>query len=126
MTTKNILLILPLTLCLTGCVIVAGDGEDGWSDDHNASGWRDEQNINRKNITKLTLGLEYPMVLTQMGNPDFTEAFTTEGGLAYQVLYYRTHREHGDGETTKDETTPLVFENNKLIGWGNDALQRIH
>jgi hypothetical protein len=46
-------------------------------------------------------------------------------GATYQVLYYRTHRTHSDGETTKDETTPLVFKDSALIGWGMDALARV-
>ncbi|MEX2498222.1 MAG: DUF3192 domain-containing protein [Wenzhouxiangellaceae bacterium] len=29
--------------------------------------------------------------------------------------------ELGDGETTRDETTPLVFANDELIGWGEMA-----
>lgn len=119
---KKILLLLPLTISLSGCIIVA-DGSD-WDGD-NSSNWRAEQNKNRSKITNLTLGLHRTEVIEQMGSPSFSEAFTTENGASYQVLYYRTHREHGDGETTKDETTALVFETDKLIGWGNDALQRI-
>jgi hypothetical protein len=34
-------------------------------------------------------------------------------------LFYRTQRKHSDGETTRDETTPLVFRDNRLIGWGD-------
>ena len=120
---KKALLILPLSLALSGCVIVAdGDWDD---DDYTSSNWKAEQKQNRQNINNLNLGLERSEVIAQMGVATFTEAFTAESGSQYQVLYYRTHREHGDGETTKDETTALVFENDKLIGWGNDALQRI-
>jgi len=59
-----------------------------------------------------------------MGQANFSEAYETDGNQ-YQILYYRTHRVDSDGETTKDETTPLVFKNQRLIGWGQDALQRI-
>ena len=123
MTVKKALLALPLALTLSGCVIVAGDGE--WDEDIGFSNWRSEQNANRSKISNLTLGLERTAVISRMGSPAFSEAFKAESGAAYQVLFYRTHREHGDGETTKDETTPLVFENDKLVGWGNDAVQRI-
>jgi len=33
-------------------------------------------------------------------------------------LFYRTRRTEADGETSRDETTPLVFKNNELVGWG--------
>ena len=123
MSIKKALLILPLSIALTGCVIVAdGDWDD---DDYSSTSWKADQKQNRDNISNLTLGLVRTEVISQMGTPTFTEAFTADNGSGYQILYYRTHRQHSDGETTKDETTALVFENDKLIGWGNDALQRI-
>jgi hypothetical protein len=60
-------------------------------------------------------------VVEQLGAPDFSEAFSKKDD-SYRVLFYRTQHEHSDGETTKDETTPLVFKNDRLIGWGQDAL----
>jgi len=36
-----------------------------------------------------------------------------KGDDEYRVLYYRTQRLHADGDTTKDETTPLIFKNEK-------------
>jgi len=121
---KKLLLVLPLTFSLSGCLIVA-DGNDWDDDNYGSSNWRSEQNRNRTKISNLTLGVARTEVITQMGSPQFSEAFKGENGSSYQVLFYRTHREHGDGETTKDETTALVFENDTLVGWGNDALQRI-
>ena len=124
MTIKKMLIALPLALSLSGCIIVSGDGD--WDGDNSSSNWQSVQKKNRKNITKLTLGQTRTEVLTKMGEPNFSEAFKGRGDEPYTVLYYRTHREHGDGDTTKDETTPLVFENDLLVGWGNDALQRIN
>lgn len=117
------LIAAPLAFSLCGCVIVAGDGD--WDEHRSLSNWESQQKLNRTNITKLTLGLEQATVLTRMGDPDISEAFTGNNGKSYQVLFYRTQRVHGDDDTTKDETTPLVFEDGVLIGWGNDALQRI-
>jgi len=125
MTIKKVLLTLPLAMALSGCIIVAGDHEGEWDDDNSTTNWKQQQNKNRANMTKLQLGQDRNEIVSQMGDPNFTEAFKGENGASYQVLYYRTHREHGDGDTTKDETTAVVFENDKLIGWGNDALQRI-
>ena len=119
---KKALLILPLSFALSGCLIVA-DGD--WNDDDDTSDWRTTQKANREHISGLNLGEMRSDVISRMGTPAFNEAFTAENGASYQVLFYRTQREHGDGETSKDETTALVFENDKLIGWGNDALQRI-
>jgi len=125
MTIKKALLTLPLAFVLSGCIIVSGDHESDW-DDNNSSSWKAQQKENRANITRLSLGQDRPQVLSQMGEPNFTEAFTSADGSNYQVLFYRTHHEHGDGQTTKDETTALVFKNDKLIGWGDDALQRLN
>jgi hypothetical protein len=52
-----------------------------------------------------------------MGIADFNE-FYIKGEDTYQVLYYRTQHIDGDGVTTKDECTPLVFKNSALLGWG--------
>jgi len=32
----------------------------------------------------------------------------------------------GDGITTKDECTPLVFRNGNLVGWGDSAYSLMH
>ncbi|RLA04902.1 MAG: hypothetical protein DRQ47_02515 [Gammaproteobacteria bacterium] len=123
MTTKKLLLALPLAFSLSGCIIVDGDGD--WDDHYSSSSWQSEQEKNRDNINSLVLGAKRSDVMIKMGEPNFSEAFTKDNGKSYQILFYRTHREHGDGETSKDETTALVFENDNLIGWGNDALQGV-
>ncbi|MCJ7555009.1 MAG: DUF3192 domain-containing protein [Ignavibacteriaceae bacterium] len=46
----------------------------------------------------------------------------------FEVWYYYTDMKAYDGAITDDELTPVVFENDKLIGWGqsflNDTVQR--
>ncbi len=122
---KKILTSFVLLSLLSGCIYVHGDGEwDGSWD--NSSDWEDTQDDNLRHINRLDLGIERTAVLTKMGSPAFTEAFQDKDGNNITILFYRTHRSHGDGKTTKDETTPLVFKNDKLTGWGNDALQHIH
>ena len=108
---------------LSGCVVVAGDIDEFDRGDYN-SDWKSAERDNRGKISSLMLGSDYQSVLAKMGQADFSEAFEA-GGDQYQILFYRTHRVESDGETTKDETTPLVFKNQTLIGWGQDALQRI-
>lgn len=115
--------IVCVSAILSGCVVVAGDIDEFDRDDYN-SDWKSLERGNRDKIASLTLGADYPSVIAKMGSASFSEAFET-GGDQYQILFYRTHRVESDGETTKDETTPLVFKNQLLIGWGQDALQRI-
>ncbi len=105
-----------LAVSLSGCIIV------GDRDNHEE--WRLEQRENRETISELELGTSRDRVLTLMGAPAFSEAFTRNGN-DYQVLYYRTQHRHSDGDTTKDETTPLVFKNDRLAGWGEEALAEL-
>ncbi|MEE4278227.1 MAG: DUF3192 domain-containing protein, partial [Halieaceae bacterium] len=78
---------------------------------------REDQRANREAIAGLALGTSRADVLRDLGTPIDSEAFDRDGEEV-RVLFYRTQRRHGDGETTRDETTPLVFENDRLIGWG--------
>jgi hypothetical protein len=39
------------------------------------------------------------------------------------VLLYRTRLVREDGRTTRDETTPLVFVDGELVGWGESAVE---
>ncbi|MCP4412955.1 MAG: DUF3192 domain-containing protein [Gammaproteobacteria bacterium] len=120
---KKMLISIALLSLLSGCIIVDGDGDREGRWDNN-SDWEDKQNKNMSHINNLRLGMDRTVVTNQMGTPTFSEAFQGDDGSNYSILFYRTHRTKGDGKTTKDETTPLVFKNDKLFGWGNDALLR--
>lgn len=122
-TTLRLVAIILTTAYLSGCVIVAGDVDEFDRNDYNAE-WQSVEKENRAKIAGLSLGDDYAATMQNMGQANFSEAYETDGNQ-YQILYYRTHRVDSDGETTKDETTPLVFKNQRLIGWGQDALQRI-
>ena len=103
-------------LFLSGCVIsIDGDWED---DEH----WAKRQRENREAIADLELGLRRATVEERLGTPDFVEAFV-RGADEFEVLYYRNHRSHGDGETTRDQTTPLVFVGGDLVGLGDTAVE---
>ncbi len=115
MTVKSAVVLISSILLLHGCIIV--DGDHNWGDD---ADWKEVQNRNVQKISQLELNSNRAEVLDLMGAPDFTEAFT-RGDHNYYVLYYRTHRVKSDGKTNKSETTPLIFENGKLIGWGEEA-----
>ena len=103
-----------LSLGLSGCVISV----DGKYDDQ--SGWQNKEQKNRQHISQLQQNASYEEILNRMGIADFNE-FHSKGDDTYQVLYYRTQRIEGDGVTTKDECTPLVFKNGALAGWGETA-----
>ena len=113
----NTLAAILLTVSLSGCIVVGGGD---WDNDRHAD-WREHQRENLSIINQLELNDSRQSVLEQLGAPDFSEAFSKKDD-SYRVLFYRTQHQHSDGETTKDETTPLVFKNDRLIGWGQDAL----
>ena len=114
----NSSLAIMLAMSLSGCIVI-GDRDD-WNDND----WEETQQDNREVISDLELYSGLSNVRLKLGAPNFSEAFTHSGDQ-YRVLYYRTQHRHSDGDTTKDETTPLVFKNDKLIGWGNDALAKV-
>ena len=68
--------------------------------------------------------MERSQVVGRLGAPHFSEAFTRDGE-EFRVLFFRTRHRHSDGETSRDETTPLVFRNDTLIGWGDDVLASV-
>ena len=104
-----LLIIAPLSMSLTGCVIAVG-GEDG----HSMSGDFDDREFkNRKKIADLQLNTTFSEVARVMGVADFNESYLDDGKTV-KVVYYRTQRLHKDGLTTKDECTKLVFVDNNL------------
>jgi hypothetical protein len=105
-------------LATSGCVLHVGGGDYG--SDHRGSVEKRESH-NRAAISRLELGTGFEAVRNQLGEPDFTEAFMA-GQTEVRVLRYRTHRVHADGDTTPDETTPLVFSAGVLSGIGEAAV----
>ncbi len=107
-------------LSLSGCVIsVDGDGDHG-----RHSGWEKREKENRQHVANLVANSDISAIKRKMGVPDFSELHQS-GTDNIQVLFYRTQRKDGDGITTKDECTPLVFKNDVLIGWGDTAYNNI-
>ncbi|MPM73683.1 hypothetical protein SDC9_120665 [bioreactor metagenome] len=69
---------------------------------------------NIENSKELRVGMTKSEVLEVMGEPVSDETFSTP-----DVWYYFIQSVWMDGLTTEDECMPLVFEEGKLIGWGN-------
>lgn len=108
-----------LTLLLSGCVVHVGDDGPGSGEE-----WKARQEYNRDVIAHLEIGQTRANVEERLGRPDFTEAYVREGA-EYHILHYRTQHRHGDGKTTRDETTPLVFRDGHLEGWGDTVYSRV-
>ena len=110
--------VLIAVTALNGCVIAIGNG-----DKNDGADWQARQERNNRYIDQLELGTSVSVVKLDLGEPDFNESFQRNGDT-YQVLYYRTHRVDSDGRTTKDETTPFVFIDMALVGWGHTAIDK--
>lgn len=117
---RTLVLLVVLATLLGGCVIAVRDGGgDGWHGD--ADDWKQRQQRNEQVIASLELGRPLDSVIRELGTPDMTESFVRDG-REFRVLFYRTRLMHEDGRLSRDETTPLVFVNDELVGWGESAV----
>ena len=76
---------------------------------------------NLENSEQLRVGMTKANVLELMGEPLTDEAYATPN-----VWFYYITTKWYDGLTTRDECMPLVFEDGKLAGWGNEYYNRLH
>lgn len=107
-------------LLLSGCVLHIGGDDDGYITSHKSVTSQERQA--RRAIAEMPLGISPQAVMAELGPPDFSDLLRSGAGTM-RVLRYRTHRTHADGDTTRDETTPLVFLDDELIGSGESALR---
>ncbi|WP_242698574.1 DUF3192 domain-containing protein [Alteromonas sp. 5E99-2] len=84
-------------------------------------GWQDREAYNKVQVAKLTIGATRDEVLALMGSPDITEAKETSDTVV-QIMFFRTQHVKADGLTTKEECTPVLFEDNRLVALGESAL----
>ena len=75
--------------------------------------WYSQFTVGEK-LNKLRVGMTKQEVLKIMGNPVEEEYNKPD------VWYYYIDTKWHDTFTTRDECTPLVFKNGKLLGWGNN------
>lgn len=142
---RNIIIIL-LSLCLSGCIpllIGGGVGAGLALSKHSVS---QVTSINRQHLLKLSIGMNKEEAIRIMGDKpmgaNYTEisshrkitrgititnpyrSETLQGkDKTFEVLYYVTDDKASNGVITDDDLTPLVFDNGKLIGWGQSFLQ---
>jgi len=88
--------------------------------DPESMNWQERETFNQKQIGTLDLGTGKDEIIRLLGSPDISEAKATDDG-EIQILFYRTHHVKSDGITTRDECTPLLFKDDQLIAWGEDA-----
>lgn len=117
--------ILAISIALASCSSFYVDPADSFRD------------ANKENLKKLSVGMEKSAALQVMGtepsrglfmwidNPYRDETVTAKDGKRYEVLYYYTDMKQRDDKITDDELTPLIFQDGKLVGWGDSALQRL-
>jgi len=67
----------------------------------------------REKMQQVHKGMTRAEVVTLMGKPYKTEMYPSNK----EVLFYYTEWQ-ADGYTTDDEFTPIVLENDVVIGWG--------
>ncbi len=116
---KLLVLSACLSTVLTGCIFV-----NGHSDGHHDSSYSHQIRTNNEKIGLLDIGATRQEVIDSLGKPDISEA-SQKSDSDFYVLYYRTQKKHSDKESVKSVSTPLVFQNDRLIGWGHELVEKI-
>ena len=94
--------------------------------------------MNKEKLNELEIGMYENVVLMIMGsktikiesapftieNPFKIEIYSNDVDV-YKILYFYTDLVKRDGFITDEELTPIIFKNNKLIGWGRDIWNKI-
>jgi outer membrane protein assembly factor BamE (lipoprotein component of BamABCDE complex) len=78
-----------------------------------------EKQRNIENLKLLRKGMSKIEVKAVMGDPLVDEVYNQE-----DVWYYFTESQWSDGSKTRDECTPLFFEDGNLAGWGQKEYKK--
>lgn len=68
---------------------------------------------------------EFPLYDLEIKNPYKAEVMKGKEDKSYEIVYYYTTVKKLDGAIADDELTPLVSENDRLLGWGGQFLERL-
>ena len=77
--------------------------------------WDPEIIKNRDNLKKIARGMSKAEVKAIMGEPLWNEVYNQP-----DLWFYYSDCKWSDGMITSDECTPVIFENGKVTGWGQD------
>jgi hypothetical protein len=102
-----------------------------------AGKYREAIGVNRAGIQSLQLGMTESEVRSimredvvvrykgiQFVNPLRSEAFYLADGTAVEILLYQTELQRRYPAVEDSELTPVVFEDDRLVGWGWSYLRR--
>lgn len=101
----------------------------------------DVRSFNRSNLIKIEIGMSKPEVIQSMGgirtfqtytsteflvrkrgdiinNPFNRDIKVDKNGKTIEILWYYTDTKKSDNAINKDELTPIILEENKVIGMG--------
>jgi outer membrane protein assembly factor BamE (lipoprotein component of BamABCDE complex) len=101
------LVLVMLTLMLCGCMTLSM-----------------KMDRNNLNLSSLEMGMTREEVVTIMGRPDLSEAYQSLAGKPVIVFYYYTLRKREDGRMTREECTPVIFDDDGVVGWGDEYYRR--
>jgi len=73
----------------------------------------------REKMSKIRIGMTKQEILDLLGQPLKDEKFNKP-----DVWFYYTNVRWGDSLSAREESTPVVFSEGYVIGWGNDFYQK--
>jgi len=104
---------------------------------HYGRHYRSEITENKLAVNQLELGMTHKAVSTLMGDgevvqykkinfvdPWNTESFKLLDDTRVLILYYLTQRTRGYLSPEEKHMTPIILENNRVVGWGWSYLHR--
>lgn len=72
----------------------------------------------RHNLLQLKPGISNQQVIHIMGTPYRNEAYSIEGGSLLEAYFYVTDNQPDYWMIEDMETTPIIFLDGKVVGWG--------
>lgn len=96
-----------------------------WNPQYQPMTWEIEDTRNIYNLKKLKPGMTREDVYTILGMPDLYDMYETVDRDYVAVFYYYTHTQVDDGAAAKNECTPVVIRDGKLVGWGYGYLKEL-
>jgi hypothetical protein len=96
-----------------------------WNPQYQPLTWEVEDAKNAYNLKRLEPGMSREDVYAVMGMPDLYDMYETVDRNYVAVFYYYTRTQINDGAAAKNECTPVVIRNGKLVGWGYPYLEKL-